>query len=752
MSGQSGERNSPAGLMMDADTTLTTGFGIRSSAFGQRAEVRSRFPKNERRAPSSRLISRSLLLVALLIMHTSVVRATGKSYSKQAADLVLNVDSRWAGCGHGGYYPVRIRVTNRGLERDLTFRFSSVDQGLGALPTVRRSIRVALNSTARLTLSIPCVGEGSYGTLDVYQDGRLIKALSETLSLPDNLGHSTPRPALLIISPTNVDAEYFESAVTSMDSAAAASASSAYGYGGYGAIGEDHQVAGPETLPDSWIDYTGLDLVAVSLKTLAALRVEERTALLHWVHCGGNLIVSEVGEPVGQSRELARLLELNQHAALGSAWEPANPGNRRKINIVELDAGNLVTEAEATTKVEEVAEDASASVPADEAGDATADFVWPASSEAFARRRLMMGYVYAFREDPFDGTAHDWAWFLKSMPAQSRTWTERHGMAARRGSDEFLKFLIPSVKGVPVLAFVLLITMFTFAIGPLNYLWLWKKRRLYLLVLTIPAIALATSCALFAYSAVAHGFSTKSRARTLTLLDQKSNTAVAMSRVALFAGLAPAGGLKFSPETAIFPIWPENTAFETGTVDWTDRQTLSGWLKSRTRTQFLIVSHRDERGRLSVSSPVGGKMRVENGLEWGLDALVVADETGALFSGTGIAAGASVELTPLTDEQRKAFDDLLKQFPLVPPASDGNSGIFSNWGFDMSYMYGGSTPVHYETSLHEQSIRGLGRLGSSSEGLEPNSYAAILSENPGIEFGIEDATPQVSLHVLIGRY
>ena len=137
------------------------------------------------------------------------------------------------------------------------------------------------------------------------------------------------------------------------------------------------------------------------------------------------------------------------------------------------------------------------------------------------------------------------------------------------GSDEFLEFLIPSVRGVPVIAFLLLITMFTIVIGPFNYIALWKRRRLYLLVLTIPMIALFTSLALFAYSAVAHGFSTKSRARTVTFVDQQAKSAVSIGRIALYAGLAPSDGLHFSQDTGVLPIWPEDHVFESATTDWT---------------------------------------------------------------------------------------------------------------------------------------------------------------------------------------
>lgn len=681
-----------------------------------------------------------VLLASVVLFQPRATRAAGEEYSKQADDLVLTVDSRWAGCGYGGYYPIRIRVTNRGVESELTFRFAP--QGGEALPRVQRSIRVAQNSTAKFTLSVPCVGEGTWGVLNVYRAGRLIRALSETLSLPGTLGGGMPRPALLLISPSQVDAGAFETAVTSIQQGIASSPT--YGYGYYTSVSEDHQVVGPESLPHSWIDYSGVDLVAISLKTLGGLSVEQRSAILQWVHCGGTLLVFEVGTPAAQSTELARLLELPQHAAVGREWESADPGVRAAINIVQTDEfGNI------TMVIEDV--EPGSPAPTRTRGE-SAVFEWPDSADAFSRRDLMMGCVYAFPENPFPGTPSDWAWFLNSVEPHRRSWTGRHGIEARRGSDEFLKFLIPSVKGVPVTAFLLLITLFSIVIGPLNYLWLWKRRQLSLLVITIPVLALTTSCALFAYSAVAHGVSTKSRARTVTLIDQKSNTAVSLSRIALFSGIAPSRGLRFTPETAVYPVWPTGGGFDSGAVDWTERQTLMGWLRSRTRTQFLTVSHRDERGRLQISGPSAGRLHVENGLEWEIEALMVSDDPGNIWYGSRIPAGASAELVPVTSEERTEFAALLNQHAPGPPPTSGNGQNFFDWRFE-PYRYSSEEfPVRMETSLLEQQLQTLLRCSQDGGELPPGSYAAVVRQNPGIEYGIERTLPQVSLHVLIGRY
>ncbi len=564
-----------------------------------------------------------LLLVAL--MAPAHAFAVGKEYVHTQDDLILSVDTNWAGCGYGGYYPVRIQVVNRGKARDLTFRFSGRDQ---QVPTAFRHISVDQNATVRFTLLIPCVGSDTYGDLTVSSGGRLLKALSEPLTIPDAHSGGTFRDSLLVISPTGVDCQKFEDAVTARLQGTSAPGTYYGGHSYYAGTSEDHAVVKPAMLPETWLGYSGLDIVAIPLEVLSGMEVETQTALLEWVHTGGTLLVYDVGEPANRSRSLASVLGIDASSGSGVSWEPAALNQRRGIaNLDEILAG-------ASSGGYGMA------VPATPVAPPPIEFSWEERPDTFMTHDLMLGRVVAFTGNPFPGTAHDWDWLLDSLPENDQSWIRRNGISARAGMDHFVNFLIPSVKGIPVVPFLLLITLFAIVIGPLNYMWLWKQRRLFLLVVTIPLIAVVTSLALLGYSAVAHGFGTKARVRSLTVLDQKTNTAVALSRFSLFSGLAPSDGLWFSPETAVYPIWPKNTSFESGTIDWTEGQHLGAdWLPSRTRTQFLSVEHRDERGRLEVGTPANGILPVTNGLEWGFRALIVTTDDGERYFGEEIPAG-----------------------------------------------------------------------------------------------------------------
>ena len=149
-------------------------------------------------------------------------------------------------------------------------------------------------------------------------------------------------------------------------------------------------------------------------------------------------------------------------------------------------------------------------------------------------------------------------------------------------------------------------------------------------------------------------------------------------------------------------------------------------------------------------------MPVTNGLEWGFRSLVVCDDTGDLYYGEGIPAGASAQLEPLTPEQHARFAAMLAEYPLALPAHvDGhNNGMFfSSRAYRYGYGYNSMVPTSFGNSRMERELSGLRDRGPQSPGLaRPRSYAAVLSERPGVNLGLAGAREQASLHVLEGTY
>jgi hypothetical protein len=698
----------------------------------------------------------SFIAVAVLALFLSwapsAVLASGDERSSLADDLEIRTDTRWAGGIQGGYLPIRVRVVNHGAPRDLLFEMSPSEGTSGLV--VRRMIGVEQNATARFTLSLPLVS-ASDGMLRVYEQGRELKSHSRTVSTPISLMEAQTPAALLVIASTPVECGRY------VDAANQFFAVTPHRWGS-GAVIDASVLAAcvpPTQLPESWIDYSALDFVSISREELERLERPTQTALLKWVQCGGNLLVYQVGKGPESLRKLEGLIGFSEHAAADALWQPADLSMRKVVpQPAEGDDEMLKLPGRPAMRIHRPPSGGS-KLPGALASLAAAlkssGSSWHRSPETFQQRRLMLGMVCAFPENPFPGTPADWVWFLNSLGMERQSWAMRHGMSSRVGTEDFFSFLNSDVRGVPTTAFLVLITVFAITIGPVNYLYLQRKKLLWLLLVTVPALSAAASVLLFGYSVAAHGFAVKSRVRSLTVLDQNSRTAVSLARLSMFAGMAPSGGLRFSPETAVYQVFPPMEAMGPAVVDWTQTQALvSGWLPARTRTQFLTMHNAEQRARVELKPAANGQVELANGLPWDLEAVIVCNESGRMLIGREIPANASAVLAEPTNVDLKEFVDLLERnAPEVPTGFVApGPGPFSGRRSWMRYAMRSGPAPHFASNLMERRMTAWEQNLPRKQGLAPRSYLAVLKQNPGIETGAEATKEKKGAHFLLGYY
>ena len=315
--------------------------------------------------------------------------------------------------------------------------------------------------------------------------------------------------------------------------------------------------------------------------------------------------------------------------------------------------------------------------------------------------------------------------------------------------------------------FLVLITVFTLVIGPLNFFILNRRKQLYLLLVTVPVLAALTSVSLFVYAMLSDGLNVKARLRSLTLLDQKNHEAVSVSRGGFYAGLAPTAGLKFSPETLVLPIWPGVETPAPSDIDWSNGQHFaSSWLRSRTPTQFVFRSNRVERGRLEISTIPGRseELQVANGFSWDIGEIVVCDQSKTLFFGQDLRAGSTTVLHAASAVELTKFGNKISA-----PLSINSSSASIAWNRPeetrrsvprpslgpFGHPIEAAIATNYSDSQAERFLKSLREGFQAPEekrNFPQHFYVATCLQPPALDFGLPSVTEISSLHVLYGRY
>ncbi len=554
-------------------------------------------------------------------------------------------------------------------------------------------------------------------------------------------------------------------------------------------------------LPPRWIDYSGLDVVCASLDELARLKKANPAAfaaILDWTASGGNLWVYGAGPDPGWNglAELENLAGLEADAADGA--DPTRRGwkkpNRAKFGKPLMTArgeeypGNVVYAGPAVydpaypggpiyagseeVLVEDLIEvsPGGKTVLFKETGKKPQTGKLPTP---FLLHEYELGLIVAIATDnPFPNSveepaakAQDWAWLLNSMGTDRWLWYKRHGMSTHEVNADYWNFLIPDVGLAPVGAFCILITLFVLAIGPLNYWLLRRWRRLHLLVVTIPLGAAAVTLGLFAYAILADGLGTRVRVRSVTRLDQGRGRAVCWSRLSYYAGLAPRGGLRFPADVAVLPLEnvPAGYYNDHGrrrTLFWeSDQQLRRGWLASRTPTQYLTVRSRESSRGLDLTASADGTFQITNRLGSPIRQLLVYSTEGDGYWAEEVGADATAALKPVTVQA--AWPRLTKthraNHPSEPPGFEGDSygpfgiGYRRRMIMARGSMYGDPDSPSQHTSRMERALATLGAPAGAAS-LEPGSYVAIVEQSPEAVLGTPSAREEASYHVVFGKW
>lgn len=659
--------------------------------------------------------------------------STGKAvYSKQSG-MQLLVDTTWI--GEHGYRPVMCRFQlSRPAPADIqvTVRFAAgwrtTDE---PLISVEQDFEIpAGSSSAEFTLSIPEYTQWRYVGITTWIDGVRDEDLSVDFNQHPQSNISRGGYTFGVLGLGFVNQLDISRLLHELRGAPA-----------------DTMTLSDQPLPDHFIDYSSFDLVTASVSEIdkvAANQPGRFAEMLRWVRAGGNLWLFETGVDYEDVARIEKILSLPEQSATSSdvyenlqerGWRfPRidNPGTDAVEKLRQLRTPRTLTETDDLQNTTLSERD---------------------SRKWFTTRLYGMGTVTAFRDlFQFRGSERLTNWAItQSLLSERLSWVTRHGNDPDEGNPNFNDWLIPEVGTAPVTAFQLLLTLFVLGIGPVNYLLLKRREQLPLLLLSVPAAACATILMLVVYSFLSDGFGAQVRARSFTLLDQRSSTATCWARLSYFASIAPPSGLEYPSDTLIYPIHPasragnrrliRNLVLQPRELQWSNSQELKrGWLASRTPTQYLTISSRRSPQEVVFQNVEEG-LQATNHLGVDILLMAVSDLEGAVHLVENLPAGESKLLMKSSQVQamtslRKMFSDNAPQFPpgTVESLSSGENIL----------------AFPFSLNLMEAQLSAISSAATPSWGTR--TFIAVTDRGVDLSLGMEDLPESASFHVVRGEW
>ncbi|TWU03706.1 hypothetical protein Pla100_06360 [Neorhodopirellula pilleata] len=352
------------------------------------------------------------------------------------------------------------------------------------------------------------------------------------------------------------------------------------------------------------------------------------------------------------------------------------------------------------------------------------------------------------QENPFPGSFQFWMTLeavLLEKPLAT-PWVQRHGLRYDHGNTNYWRWLIDSVGGPPVKAFLTLNTLFVLIVGPIAYLVLRKFDRMYFLYFGAPALAVFFTSGLFVYAFFSDGLGTKLRTHQWTWVDADNQVVVSQDRSSIYSSFGT-DALRFDRQSLVLPVLPlcvqdfsrnGNIGFPpNGRVRWTDEaQYWSGdFLPTRSQVQYQVI--RPETGTPSPLSferkSDADQVLVHNRSHLAIGPLVYRDSKSRYHFVDRVAAGASMVMQP---SSQQAVGDLISDDELPPVGLVPN--VRSNW----SRAYNPNNPADDRPMLERRLERWMRSLPS-------NGFVGLSEVDPA-RFPTESSEVSIATHIIMG--
>jgi hypothetical protein len=200
---------------------------------------------------------------------------------------------------------------------------------------------------------------------------------------------------------------------------------------------------------------------------------------------------------------------------------------------------------------------------------------------------------------------------------------------------------------LPLRGLMLLLVLFVIVMGPVNFIWVARRKRPLLLLISVPAVALVASIGLVLFGVFSQGLDVKVTSASYTFLDQVDRQATTAEVRRLFAGSSPGEGLRPEPGTGLFPSQSVSGQRLFFGQDLNEGRLLTGdYLPVRRPVVQTLVTDQPTRLRLEVEEGDSGAV-VSNALGGGVTSLLLRDSGGDYYKlDAPLGAGERRELVP----------------------------------------------------------------------------------------------------------
>jgi hypothetical protein len=260
--------------------------------------------------------------------------------------------------------------------------------------------------------------------------------------------------------------------------------------------------------------------------------------------------------------------------------------------------------------------------------------------------RYFMGFgeliVTSALADSTQITATSWQRLKQSWLQRRIKQTEYYNLA-----DINDAFPVVARVGVPVRGLFMLMLLFVIVIGPVNLLWLARRRRKIWMLWTVPLLSLLTCLGVAGFAFFSEGLSATVRTESFTILDETAHRATTIGWTAFYAPITPSDGLHFSYDTELLPQLVSYRSYggSNRVLDWTnDQHLVTDWVTARVPAYFKLRKSELRRERLSLREEPNGARSIVNGLGAEIEKLWWADGDGKIYTASKVAAGAAMNL------------------------------------------------------------------------------------------------------------